>query len=340
MTARFLSRAPGKLFLLGEYAVLDGCPAVLVAVNRYVEVNLRLGETGAPVVLAGINTTLTFAPDSPPSPHGPLRFAVAAYRSAIARLPEIARRGMWIEISSGLTTADGAKSGLGSSAAVSVAVSAALFCSAGRDLMHPAPKAEVFATALEAHRIGQGGEGSGADVAASTYGGLIAFEPQNGDRPKIQQFTIPANALFLAGWTGVASYTPARIREYRVATSSAPSRHAEFLRISRTSVDRFLGALRHGQISDVAVNEAGRALERFDDELALSIMTPRLRDLVSIARDAGAGAKPSGAGGGDCGIALTQTPRIADNVRAGWERSGIVPLNLKTDCRGVTVEHC
>ena len=43
MTA-FVARAPGKLFLLGEYAVLDGCPAVVAAVDRYVTVGLRLED--------------------------------------------------------------------------------------------------------------------------------------------------------------------------------------------------------------------------------------------------------------------------------------------------------
>jgi phosphomevalonate kinase len=32
---RFSARAPGKLVVLGEYAVLDGAPALVMAVNRH-----------------------------------------------------------------------------------------------------------------------------------------------------------------------------------------------------------------------------------------------------------------------------------------------------------------
>ena len=41
MTGTLIVSAPGKLFLLGEYAVLDGCPAVVAAVDRRVAVRSR-----------------------------------------------------------------------------------------------------------------------------------------------------------------------------------------------------------------------------------------------------------------------------------------------------------
>ena len=36
----FVARAPGKLVALGEYAVLDGAPAVVLALDRYVEATI------------------------------------------------------------------------------------------------------------------------------------------------------------------------------------------------------------------------------------------------------------------------------------------------------------
>jgi mevalonate kinase len=35
MPPRFYARAPGKVMLSGEYAVLDGAPALVMAVDRY-----------------------------------------------------------------------------------------------------------------------------------------------------------------------------------------------------------------------------------------------------------------------------------------------------------------
>ena len=38
---RSRARAPGKLLLIGEYAVLDGAPALVMAVDRYVDVRVE-----------------------------------------------------------------------------------------------------------------------------------------------------------------------------------------------------------------------------------------------------------------------------------------------------------
>ena len=52
----------------------------------------------------------------------------------------------------------------------------------------------------------------------------------------------------------------------------------------------------------------------------------------------GAAAKPSGAGGGDCGIALATSEAQADAVRAAWRAEGIVPLPVAIAAEGVCHE--
>jgi phosphomevalonate kinase len=42
----FAARAPGKLVALGEYAVLDGAPAVVLAIDRYVEASIEPSTDG------------------------------------------------------------------------------------------------------------------------------------------------------------------------------------------------------------------------------------------------------------------------------------------------------
>src|SRR3989344_2001742 len=39
-------RAPGKLMLMGEHAVVYGFPCIVTTVNRYITVNLKLNNTG------------------------------------------------------------------------------------------------------------------------------------------------------------------------------------------------------------------------------------------------------------------------------------------------------
>ena len=67
----------------------------------------------------------------------------------------------------------GGKLGLGSSAAAAAVAVGATLLAGGHD-----PEAEPavsFAMADRAHRDAQGGRGSGADVAAAVYGGIIAY---------------------------------------------------------------------------------------------------------------------------------------------------------------------
>src|SRR5690606_21597860 len=65
----------------------------------------------------------------------------------------------------------GHKLGLGSSAAVATALAAALAAAGG---IRP-DRELLFDLASSAHRTAQGGTGSGGDVAASVYGGLLFY---------------------------------------------------------------------------------------------------------------------------------------------------------------------
>ena len=202
MSATWQARAPGKLFVLGEYAVLDGGPAVVAAIDRYIEATLCWRARPATVRIVGATYgDIEFSCAEPPPVHGPLRFAAAAFRSAIRRLPALRRQGMHIEISSSLSdlaassdpTGSGpaeqtptagpsqfaptvAKMGLGSSAATAVAVAAVMFAAGGHDLSQDTSRGEVLAVALEAHRDAQQGAGSGADVVASVLKRQILSE--------------------------------------------------------------------------------------------------------------------------------------------------------------------
>src|SRR5262249_28531110 len=77
------------------------------------------------------------------------------------------------------------------------------------------------------------------------------------------------------------------------------------------------------------VGGAGGLLVRLGAELALPLVTPALATLVRTANRVGAAAKPSGAGAGDCGIALATSAAQAAAVRAAWQDAGILPLPVQ-----------
>jgi mevalonate kinase len=62
-----VARAPGKLVALGEYAVLDGAPAVVLAVDRYVEVTIEPSDddTFRLITRAAETMERAFAPGQP-----------------------------------------------------------------------------------------------------------------------------------------------------------------------------------------------------------------------------------------------------------------------------------
>jgi phosphomevalonate kinase len=337
MTRTYLAEAPGKLFVLGEYAVLDGCPAVVSAVNRPVRARVICGGRRSPEVrIESGYGSCEFHPAEPPPIDGPLRFAIAAYVSARRRFPELAEESLSVAIHSEV---DGGstKMGLGSSAAVTVAVAAVLFAAARRSASLAGVRRELQSLALQAHSAAQGGVGSGADVAASVWGGLMRFTPRRGGAPDVIPLPWPRGMRLLVGWTGSAACSRDLVRRYDAARAQARGRHAAFLRASRACVNAFTATLERGRAPLACIDRGGELLERLADDLALPIVTPALADLVRLAHAEGAAAKLSGGGAGDCGIAFTCDPTAAARIAAAWSAHGIVPLPLGVRQEGVTL---
>jgi phosphomevalonate kinase len=347
MNATFVARAPGKLLLLGEYAVLDGVPAIVAAIDRYVEVRLavrhgcKVVRIAAPGHCASLEVRdLRVA--APPE----LRFALAAIDEVGRRLPAPLHRGLDLEIRSALADASGRKLGLGGSAAVTAAIVAALYAAAGCD---PAMcRDDVFAAAFAAHRAGQGAVGSGADVAASVYGGLLLFQPQPQSLPRSTPLQLPSRAALSVAWSGAPAATAPLVRRYLAldgdaAPDASPrggsraAARADFVRSSRASVEAFSRAAGTGRLDLAAVNRNGRALERLARDADLPLLTSDLESLVFAARACGAGAKLSGAGGGDCVIALTDRAEVDERLRTAWRAASFPVVDLRLAAAGVTV---
>lgn len=139
-----------------------------------------------------------------------------------------------------------------------------------------------------------------------------------------------------AGAEPVAS--TARDRRVAVAvsdpvTDTVRDRRAVFNARSNDCVGRLLLALDADDpvAVRVEIDRARDLLVDLDDTTGLGIMTPRLRELCAAGAAVGAAAKPSGAGGGDCGIALIERDRPAAiaELTGRWVAAGIRPLPLR-----------
>ncbi|HEY9724235.1 MAG TPA: phosphomevalonate kinase [Oscillatoriaceae cyanobacterium] len=359
-------RAPGKLMIAGEYAVLEPHqPSLVAAVDRYVNVEIALSpenllsvpDWGIEAVrFADIGGEVRF---TPPEPR--LRFVERALAVTLAHLREqfLLPLSFHLTITSELESPDGRKIGLGSSAAVVVAVVAAVLHLLGDEDEGPVSPDLVFKLAAIAHFQAQG-SGSGADVAASTYGGWLrysSFQPdwlrgrldrrgplyklldENWPFLSVTPLEVPSDLCLCVGWTGEPASTGPMITRVQSLRATAPEAYGNFLKTSAEAVEALIAALQHGEASRaLAAIAANRvALQRLGEAAAVQIETPGLSELSRWAEVCGGSAKPSGAGGGDCGVALIEGAERAVSLQAAWRKAGIEPLDLAIAETGVTV---
>ncbi|KHS50913.1 phosphomevalonate kinase [Brevibacterium linens] len=364
------TRAPGKLFIAGEYAVVEpGQPAVLIAVDRCITVRLTESEGAgrihsseygqAPVIWRREDDGEHIIVDERPFDY---------VLSAISTVEELrsgrgARpRYFDLEISSELNDADGRKFGLGSSAAVTVATIAALdeFYELGLTLTERFKLAVLATIAIST-------KASGGDLAASTFGGWIRYSSP--DRAALhahreahgvvsamtcaewagcsaRRVTPPSSVDLLVGWTGSPASTEHLVKRVHTPSERADQASTEysestpapekprplvsFAAESHTLVDDLVAAFDadDAEASLTTIRSVRTLLRRLSDSTGSLIETEALHDLCEIAETHGAAAKPSGAGGGDCGIALAHSHTEAQTILSGWEAAGIRPLDL------------
>ena len=323
--------APGKLFLLGEYAVLDGAPALLTAVDRRVSVSVRPSTDGVWRVSAvglGVRALALGAQGALPaeldeSTRSALSVFDAVRIHLAAALGVSVPEPVDIVIDSTAFQHEGHKLGLGSSAAVATALTAALVIASGVDLQpesnHDAATLATAATA--AHSAAQGGTGSGGDVATSVYGGLLLYT--RGSVPTRLDWPDGLGGFAIATGTGsgtvglvdrVTRYGRADPFGYGAALGEL-SRLARQARSSLDDVAHFL------QLAD----DYFIALQRLDQAAKAGIVTEQHLRFRERARDAGGVFKTSGAGGGDLGLIFGRTGHL-DRLNEEFRSALCIPL--------------
>ena len=354
-----VARAPGKLYIAGEYAVVEpGHRAVLVAVDRFI--TLRVTPCSPAGGYAGTIRSRLYDTGSRPWRHRPQDglaeavggdddYVISAIRVVEALVAEGGGRlgSFNLGISSELDEADGRKLGLGSSAAVTVATVRAVAGFYGLSL----DDSRVYKLAMLASDAVQP-IGSGGDIAASAVTGWVDYASPDrvwlrrarqraqarggtgdlleSDWPGLCLRRLPVPSVRLqVGWTGAPASTPALVADVQTRSHGADD-YTVFLRDSQDCLARLITAIEDDDAArimrQIARNRALLAgLSRIGGR---TIETTELARLVEIALDHGATAKSSGAGGGDCGIALCPPATDLVALRAAWETAGIRPLDL------------
>jgi len=300
--------APGKALLCGEYAVLEGAPAVVAAVDRRV----RVAWTEEQIAM-------------PPEVEATLRQAQA----------EVGSAGRSLRVDASELHQDRIKLGLGSSGAAAAAAAGAVFASHGHDLADRSTRQRVFACALEGH-ASIAPQGSGVDVAASTFGGFLYFE-RNHKQVDTRRLEVPDELHIRLIWTGQAARTSELVKKVKELRRNDPSRYCACMDRLVELSERFASAFDAGNAPSVVAEAAAycAAMKALGDAAGAPILEERLERAAELAARFSGSAKPCGAGGGDVAVAFFVELTAAKRFELACKDEGLHPIDVSWGASGV-----
>lgn len=345
-------KAPGKLFIAGEYAVTHpDYTAILIAVDRFITLSIEKStEKGSIAIYGDAPVSWTRDNEKILLEKEDNRFS---YILSAINTVERYERGLNkslsyynINVESELESENGIKYGLGSSAAVTVAAVSALL-----NYYHIGFTEETLFKLSALANISINSNGSCGDIAVCVYGGWIAYtafdrewvldklktltvkELLKLEWPylKIERLTPPKELNLAIGWTGAPSSTANLVHKVRNRSLHNGYTYDKFLKDSKICIEGMVDAFKDGNIEEIQrqIRRNRELLVKIGDELGVEIETPKLKKLCDIAQKYNGSAKTSGAGGGDCGIAVFNGAYDLDSLTKEWEKWGIIYLPLK-----------
>jgi mevalonate kinase len=276
--------APGKVILFGEHAVVYGRPAIAVPVGQAQVVVTVTDRQAGGVRIRSAATGYDLSLASAPGDH-PL---AAIIRATLGELSIPDEPALELIVESELPVG----AGLGSGAAVSVAIVRALSEHLGTPLSPERQSALTFEVEKLHH-----GTPSGIDNTVIAYGQPVLFRRGQ----PVERLIVGAPFRLLIGDSGVVSATGPAVTAVRQRWQADQTRYEALFDEIGQIVEHAASA-----IANSAVELLGPLLDANQAALIrLGVSHPRLETLIEAARQAGAaGAKLSGAGAGGNMIAL------------------------------------
>lgn len=357
-------KAPGKLMIAGEYAVLEKKQkSIVIAVNRYITAEIEKNKENSITILNMDLKDITWHIDKEVEFNifdSRLEFIKNAIFIAIKYLKEnsITLKKFKLKIESELNDdMTNKKYGLGSSAAIVVSVISAILS------FHSEKKVEyslddIFKLSVIAHLKTQK-SGSGADIAAAVYGGWIEYSAFDGkwvldklynnknlmniikmpwSNLLINKISPPESLKLVIGWTKKPAKTAPMIEKLQQFKQRNRKSYNNFLRESSIAVDKLIYSFNENNYEKAidSLMQNRKALQKLSYDAKMNIETDKLKDLCDIAEKFGS-SKSSGAGGGDCGIAFIKSEEQVKELYKLWKENDIIPLNLKVSKNGVSI---
>lgn len=301
--------APGSLMLMGEHAILRGEPCLVAAIDQRITVNLLPNDHGS----IRIHSQLGTYECSLKNIHvkAPLKFVLQALKP----FEEHYQSGFDLHITSSFSE----KVGFGSSSAVTVATLGAV----SKHLNLEMDPMALFKAAREIIREVQGG-GSGADVAASVFGGVVYYEMDKDHIEVIQTDSLDIHPIF----SGSKLPTPIVLAMVNDLAELSPEVYQNYFDEIGQAVKTAKSALLKQDLP--AFYNAIQTNRELMKKIGLE-NEPIAEIFKSLGNQV---AKISGSGLGDCVIAFGETPAFPRNDEQ--HKLGIVSLAAhlsKTGCQ-------
>ena len=314
----------GKLYWAGEYAILEpGQLALIKAIPIYMKAEIAFSDS-----YRIYSDLFDFAVDMTPNPdYSLIQETVALVQDFLVYRGQTLRP-FSLEIR-GKMEREGKKFGLGSSGSIVVLVIKALLV-----LYDITVDQGLLFKLASAVLLKRGDNGSMGDLACIVAEELVLY--QSFDRQKIaawleeeklvtvlerdwgfsiSQVKPTLECDFLVGWTKEVAVSSDMVKQIKQNINQ------NFLSSSKETVVSLVEALEHGK-SEKIIEQVERASKLLEG-LNADIYTPSLRQLKEASQDLQAVAKSSGAGGGDCGIALSFDEQSTETLKNRWADLGI-----------------
>ncbi len=320
----------GKLVVCGDYAVLEGAPALVLAVDRQACARitsvpesglLRVNAPDIGVLSAQGRFAGSKVEWDGPGLHERLRLVDSVLEHFAPDI--VASRSLIVHIDTrAFLAADGvAKLGLGSSAAVTVALAKGL--AQATDTTTP-----TLEQLVAMHRRAQGGRGSGIDVAAALRGGLLCCRNHD-ERLDVVDVDWPDGLYWRAIWTGRSASTAAALAQLATWRGEFPRAFRECMDDLKRTAECVAASAASGAACDMlaGLGDYARLLDRLGQASGIDIFSAEHRQLAALAARHGVVYKTSGAGIGDVGLALAGDPEALDALAQKASRAGF-PVQL------------
>ncbi len=306
----------GKVILFGEHFVVYGVPGIVSAIDSTAEARVKKSVEGIAVK------------DERKGAKGYTEKKKSQQRESIGRMLkkmgiDPGKASLEVYLGGNLP----GFSGIGSSAASSVAIARAIAEEFEMDLSDE----EINEIALEAEKA-YAGTPSGIDNTAATYGGLIWFKRNlNGGPNTMEKLSINEPIEIVIGNTGIVADTKEMVAGVAERKKTSLEKYYTIFRKAEDLTFKARKALPEFDLKKVGklMNENHRLLQEIE------VSCEELDYLVNLALNQGAfGAKLTGGGGGGCMVALTPGKELQEAVAAAMEKKQFSVLKTKIGIQG------